>query len=233
MFSLALGGLLLAAALPGRAQTSADTPAAPRFYVGLSAYTSLYQPLGYQALSSQSRTGFRVPVQLTAGYQLRPRLAVQLGLVSTSNTYSYGFAGHTYTSNGVSIYTSSYFALDGANTSRQLSASALARYTLTRNPAHRVQFDALGGFTLEHGSSYERGTRADSVGAMLVSTPFSVRSSRNNLLLTAGLGTRVRLSPRFELFYDFTLNKNLNRAGYLPGTLTGSSALGLRYRFGR
>jgi hypothetical protein len=96
-----------------------------------------------------------------------------------------------------------------------------------------VQFDALGGFTLEHGSSYERGTRADSVGAMLVSTPFSVRSSRNNLLLTAGLGTRVRLSPRFELFYDFTLNKNLNRAGYLPGTLTGSSALGLRYRFGR
>ena len=90
-----LSGLLLGAALPGRAQTT-ETPPTRRFYVGLGAYSSLYQSVGYQALSSQSRTGFRVPMQFTAGYQLRPRLAVQVGLVYTNNTYNYDYAGRIY-----------------------------------------------------------------------------------------------------------------------------------------
>ena len=233
-----LGGLLLAAALPALAQTPAETPAAPRFYVGLGAYSSYYQPFGGNAISSTGlrvpaqSTGLRVPVQLVAGYQLRPRLALQMGMAYGGSTNDYRYEGIQYYYSGTGIQ-SAYSRYRATNTARTTSVSVLARYTLTRNPAHRVQFDALGGFTLEHQRSYLRGTQADSVGGALVESDFSYRSSRNTLLLTAGLGTRLRLSPRFGLFYDFTLNKNLNRAGYLPGSLTGSSALGLRYRFGR
>ena len=223
MRSLVLGGLLLAA-FPAFAQT---TP--PRYYVGLGAYSSYYQQLG--GLSQASRTSVRVPLQLVAGYQLRPRLAVQLGVAYSGTTGTYSTVGRAY--GPANPTQGTYFDYNATNTQRSVSVSALARYTLTRNPAHRVQFDALGGFTLERTSNYLRGTQTDSVGGALVASPFSYRAARNTLLLTAGLGTRLRLNSRFELFYDFTLNKNLNMPGYLPGSLTGSSALGLRYRFGR
>ena len=228
--SFALGGLLAAVTLPARAQTSADAPAAPlpgtaRYYVGLGAYSSYYQQLG-----GQHNNSFRLPVQLVAGYQLRPRLAVQVGVAYSGNTFRYAFVGRPYGSGPTG-----YIDYRADLTSRVLSASVLARYTLTRNPAHRVQFDALGGFTLEHGSSFERGTQADSLGGTLNVTNFSNRTSRNTLLLTAGVGTRYRLSSHFELFYDFTLNKALNGPAPHPAPMgfTGSSTLGLRYRFGR
>ncbi|MCI1189230.1 outer membrane beta-barrel protein [Hymenobacter sp. DH14] len=224
--SLALGGLLLAAALPAHAQTA---PAAARYYVGLAAYSSYFQPLG--DLSQANRNEVRVPLQLVAGYQLRPRLAVQVGVAYSGTTASYATAGRAYSPANPTQGT--YFDYNATDTQRRVTLSVLARYTLTRNAAHRVQFDALGGFTLEHGRTFLRGTQADSVGGAFVVSPFSYHASRTNLLLTAGLGTRLRLSPRFTLFYDFTLNKNLNMPGYLPGSLTSSSALGLRYRFGR
>ncbi|WP_345121408.1 outer membrane beta-barrel protein [Hymenobacter antarcticus] len=226
--SLALGGLLFAAALPARAQASAETPAPPRYYVGLGAYSSSYQQLGGQSTAYNSSV--RLPVQLTAGYQLRPRLAVQVGVAYSGSTMHYAFVGRTYGSGPTG-----YIDYRADLTSRLLSTTVLARYTLTRKAAHHVQFDALGGFTLEHGRGFERGTRADSLGGTRNVTNFSNRSSRSVLLLTAGLGTRFRLSPRFELFYDFTLNKALTGPASRPApvSLTGSSALGLRYRFGR
>lgn len=228
--SLPLGGLLLATVLPARAQTSTETPAAPlpgtaRYYVGLGLYSSYYQQLGGQANRS-----VRLPVQLTAGYQLRPRLAVQVGMAYSGTTARYAFTGRTYGSGPAG-----YIDYNSTLTFRVLSASVLARYTLTRNPAHRVQFDALGGFTLEYGSGFNRGTQADSLGGTRNVNSYSYRTSRNALLLTAGLGTRYRLSQRFELFYDLTLNKALTGPDPHPAPvgLTGSSALGLRYRFGR
>ena len=227
--SLTLGGLLLGSVLPARAQTSPTAPATPlpgtvRFYVGLGAYSSYYQQLGGQFNSST-----RVPVQLTAGYLLSPRLAVQVGLAYSGTTARYAVTGHVY-GNGPA----GYIDYNSTLTSRVLSASVLARYTLTRNPAHRVQFDALGGFTLEHSSVFNRGTQADSLGGTRNVNSYGYRTSRNTLLLTAGLGTRFRLSPRFELFYDLTLNKALTGPDPHPAPIgfTGSSALGLRYRFG-
>ncbi|MGY3087796.1 hypothetical protein ACVWYF_000822 [Hymenobacter sp. UYAg731] len=226
----ALGGLLLAAALPTHAQTTPEPSAAPRFYIGLGAYSSYYQLLGGQ---SGYDTPVRLPVQLVAGYRLRPRLAVQVGVAYSGNTAHFANVGLAY--NPTSPTRGTYFHEYATSTLRNASVAVLARYTLTRNPAHRVQFDALGGFTLEHSSGFERGTRADSLGGALIVNPYSSRAARNTLLLTAGLGTRVRLSQHFELTYDFTLNKALTSdspTGHFQG-LTSSSALGLRYRFGR
>jgi Outer membrane protein beta-barrel domain len=226
--SLAFGGLLLAAALPGRAQTTTDAPATPRFYVGLAAYHSNYQNL---ASWRQGDTGFRVPVQLTAGYQLRPRLALELGVAYSGRTATYAYDGYRYDYT-TGTPTTSYFQHSATYTGRTTSVSALARYTLTRQPAHRLQVDVLGGFTLLHATSYARGfDRNDSSGSPQT-TSFDVHSAATDLLLTAGLGLRYRLTSRFGLNLDVTTNRNISRPTTYTG-FTGSTALGLRYGFGK
>lgn len=245
--SLALGGLLLAAALPARAQTSSDTPAAaPRYYVGLGAYSSFYQPIGhsepgYTAYIKSS--SFRLPVQLTAGYHISPRVAVQVGLAYSTGTTQYGqtFVYNAPTPGAPSPYTT----IEGHSTQTQLATSVLGRYTLTANPANRLQFDALGGFTLERSILSNQGTYTDGSQGTAVSNNYDYSRTQNTLLLTGGIGARYRLSRCLELTYDLTVNKALNNInsygnsngsgsiGSPSNTLTTSQALGLRYRFGR
>ena len=227
--SLALGGLLLlTAAAPALAQTVADAPAAPRFYVGLAAYHSNYQNL---ASWRQGVSGFRVPVQLTAGYQLRPRLALELGVAYSGHTIAYAYDGYRYDYTTGSA-SARYYQYSSTITGRTTSVSALARYTLTRQPAHRLQVDALGGFTLVHSSFYSRGFERDDLSGSPQPTSFAIRGTSNDLLLTAGLGLRYRLNPHFELNLDLTTNHNLNHPTAY-NRFTGSTALGLRYRFGK
>lgn len=217
---LALGALLLASPLLGRAQTP-EAPAAPRFYVGLGAYHSNYQNLGSW---QQGDTGFRVPVQLTAGYQLRPRLALELGVAYSGHTTRDAYDGYYYNA-GVP----SSFQYSSAFTARTSSVSALARYALTRRPAGRLQVEALGGATLLHRTFYRRGFETNSLSGSPQNFPFAYRSSFNDLLLTGGLGLRYRLSSRFALNFDVTTNYNLSDSYY---GFTGGAGLGVRYRFG-
>lgn len=218
-------GLLLAAPFPVLAQAPDAAPAAAhRFYVGLAAYHS-----NYQNLSSwrQGDTGFPVPVQLTAGYQLRPRLALELGAAYSGRTGVYAYEGTQYG-------TSTVFSYQYSNTftERITSVSALARYALTRQPAHRFQVEALGGFTLVHRNTYSRGFEADDFSGTFETRPFADRINTNNLLLTAGLGLRYRLAPRLGLGLDLTTNRNLSSPEVYKG-FTGSAALGLRFQLGK
>ncbi|GAB3863974.1 hypothetical protein GCM10028824_00900 [Hymenobacter segetis] len=243
--SLALGGLLLSTALPALAQTSTETPALPgttlpgtttplppRYYIGLGAYSSFYQSLGHASEGSYDYN-FRLPVQLTAGYQLSPRLAVQLGVAYSAANYRYD----QFLLNTTPGQPASYNSMAGSKKQQQTSVSALARYTITANPAHRLQFDALGGATFERGTAYYQGSRTDNAQGPLTTTNYDYHVSQNTWLLTGGVGARYRLSRHFELTYDFMVNKALNdtnRYGSgLTNTLTTSQALGLRYRFGR
>jgi hypothetical protein len=225
---LALSSLLLGSPLITLAQSTEPAPV-PRFYVGLAAYSSYYQQLGGHF---QPTTGFGVPVQLTAGYQVRPRLAVQVGGAYSGNTTSYASEGQEYTTPGTPP---SYFRYQGARTIRTTSISVLARRTLTRNPVHRMQFDALFGLGLEHRTSYTRGSSADSLGGSLQTSDFSYRSSGTGMLLTLGAGARYQLCPRFDLTFDLSANymAPLGRRYSTVRGITGSAALGLRYRFGK
>ncbi len=224
LFRLAGCVLLLSLPLLGRAQT-ADAP--PRYYVGLSAYSSDFQPLGGTYYG-----GTTVPVQLTVGYQLRPRLAVQLGVAYSGNS-------RTYTNDGpYGIYTAAgspaYFATYSGRTSwRSASAGLLARYTLTRQPTHRVQFDALGGLTLDYDRTNYANTRTDTdnMQTVIATTAYDEHVSRTNLLLTGGLSTRYCFGQRLEAVLDVTLSRSFLRGQY--SGLPGSTALGLRYRFGQ
>lgn len=219
-------GLLLAAPLRSFAQTTDAAPVAPsRFYVGLAAYHSNFQNLGSYRFGD---TGFRVPVQLMAGYQLRPRLAVELSAAYSGRTNRYAYEGYYYDAAGNGYNNK----LTSTTTARTTSVSALARYTLTRQPAHRLQVDVLGGATLVHRSFYSRGSETNDFSGTLQTMPFSQCSAANDLLLTAGLGLRYRLTPRFGLNFDLTTNYNLNHPATF-NTYTGSAALGVRYRLGK
>lgn len=221
----ALSGLLLALPVAGYAQSAAPA-STPRFYVGLAAYSSYYQPL-----SGGAYRGTRVPFQLTVGYQWRPRLAVQAGLAYSGTSYSYSNVGRTYPSASLK---GNYFDYNGSATQRNSSVSLLARYTLTRKPEHRVQFDAVGGFTWERASYRDAGTRADSVQNSLIISNYDEGSAANRLLLTIGPSVRYRFGRHLDLYYELLFNTSLASSEYyqIKG-LTSSSALGLRYRFGQ
>jgi hypothetical protein len=187
-----LGSLLLAAPLTGFAQTTAPVP---RYYVGLAAYSSGYQPLGGNYYS-----GTRLPFQLTAGYQLRPRLAVQVGVAYSGGSYSYFNAGRYYTSAGAAASPYSYYEFQGRNQERNTSVALLARYTLTRQPQHRFQADLLGGVTLERERYNALSTRtfSDSTRTNVVTTNSDDTVRSNDILLTAGASARYRFGRHLE-----------------------------------
>lgn len=220
-----LGGLLLVLPFASHAQ-STDPISPPRFYVGLAAYSSYYQPLSGGAYRST-----RVPLQITAGYQWRPRLALQAGLAYSGVADNYSYIGRTYSSTSLR---GNYYDANGRATQRNTAASLLARYTLTRKPAHHLQFDVLGGFTWERSSYRDTGTRADSVQRSLVVSPYDDQSAINQLLLTVGPSVRYGFGQHLEVFYNLLFDTSLASSQYyqMKG-ITSSSALGLRYRFGQ
>lgn len=216
---LAFCGLLVSTPLLSVAQSSpvapADAAPAHRFYVGLSAYTSQHETWG-----SRNGQPFTYPVQVTVGYQLRPRLALQLSAVSAGTSSS--FSSVLPQANGTLVpYTRTA-------DNRSTSISALARYTLTRNPANRLQVDGLGGFTLHHYSFDGKGAYLDSNAPTGIAT-YDQHSRTTDVLLTGGVSVRYRLSSRFEAVVDGTLSTSLRAAR----DLTPAGAVGVRYNFGR
>jgi hypothetical protein len=223
-----LGSLLLGSSFASCAQ---GIPAAnPRYYVGLAAYSSSYQALGGTYYS-----GTRIPFQLTTGYQLRPRLAVQVSVAYSGQSYNYFDTGRYYTMSGAAASPYAYYEFQGRNQERNTSVALLARYTLTRKPQHRFQADLLGGFTLEreHYNALATRTFSDSTHANVVTANSDDTFRSNNILLTAGASARYRFGRHLETLLDFTLNQRLTNTRDRYNALTSATALGLRYRFGR
>ena len=215
---LLYSALLVAVPLATLAQNTDPLPA-HRFYGGVAVYTGAAQSLG-----GYYGGGYSVPVQATLGYQLRPRLAVQVGLAYSSVKSDYSYTTDYVDSNSNPI---SYLTTTGY-TRRTFTTSLLARYTLTRQAAHRFQVDALGGPSLTHStgrSTYSE--TATSQGNSSVSySDYSY--NYNNLLLNAGPSFRYRFGKQLEAVYDILFNVSLTNS--FNGST--SMALGLRYRFG-
>ena len=222
----ALSGLLAASPLLGLAQATSPAPT-PRYYVGLALYASDYQPLG----GSYYR-GVTVPVQLTVGYQLRPRLAVQASVAYSSANANYFGLGKYYSGSAAAASPYAFFEYHGSTSSRTISTTLLARYALTRQAAHRLQVDVLGGFV----QVYQRSTRTqvqtdtDSTQTVLVTRSTGSEVEQYDLLLAAGASARYRLGRHLEAVFDVMLNHNL-KASPITG-YPSATALGLRYRFG-
>jgi len=219
-----LAGLLLGAPLLGYSQAT-EPASLPKFYAGLAAYVSSFQSVG-----STLTTGFPVPLQAALGYQLRPRLAVQASVAYRGEAYTYSYSSRDYFASG---QVSPAYEVSGTSRRRALSAAVLTRLTLTRQAAHRLQFDLLAGLTLEHLGYAWDAVRTDSAAAPVAS---AYTSHTTGLLVTAGPGLRYRFGPRLEASYNWLFSSSL--AGFDNGTSyryrpSSSMALGMQYRFGR
>jgi hypothetical protein len=212
--SIGAGAVLLSLPLLSFAQTT--EPETPRFYVGVSAYTNWYQRASRGIDDSKWP-----PLQLTLGYQLRPRLAVQVSAAYTDSPGSYAGTVSDFRGFPLGQYSNEY-----RNTS--LSITALGRYTLTRTPSRRFQIDALGGFTLDRDTYSGKGYGPDYTTPG-ETVPFERSSQTNHYALSVGPSFRYRLLSGLEAVGEGTVNMDLRA----PRVVTTSGAIGLRYRFGR
>lgn len=211
---IAFAALLGSVPLLGRAQSPADGAATPapahRFYVGVAAYSSEFEHFG-----RRDGQPFTAPVQVTLGYQLQPRLALQVGFVSSA--YSRSLDSNAIQADG----TLGPHRVKSRNRSR--SFSALGRYTLSAPSLSRLQVDALGGVTV-HQQTYDFSvTGSPSYG------DYERHSRTTDIQITGGVSARYRLSSHLQAVADGTLNVGLG-AGREAAP---AGALGVRYTFGR
>jgi hypothetical protein len=219
-----LGGALLSAPHVGHAQSS-GLPTEPHFYGGLGLYSSNNQQLQWR-----NNDQAQIPVQALVGYQLRPRLAVQLGLAycGTSSDYAYSLSYSSYYPSPPNTFID--FA--GIYKRRIATTTLLARYGLTRTAAHRFQADLLGGPKFEYVYYSDSGSRTTHDQASPVTTTYDNPNHSTQFALSLGIGLRYRLASRLELAYEFTFDQPLY-SGYSGGnSLQSTAALGLRYHFG-
>lgn len=223
---LILSSLLLGLPLVSVAQAEQPAPI-PRLYVGLAAYSGPYQRFGS---TNMNGTDINIPVQATVGYQLRPRLAVQLGLIYSGYKRGYHYAyDYTDTNTNQLNYSTNYtYSL------RTFDASLLLRYTLTRKAAHRFQADVVGGLRLTHQRGHRVGSDIysyvnPSQGPSTI-VEYDNLYAGNVLSADLGPGFRYRFGQRLEAVADILF--------CLPVTgnyhhVDSSLALGLRYHFGQ
>jgi hypothetical protein len=211
--------LLFGAPLASLAQGTSPAPSY-RLYGGVALYTDGGQPLG-----GFYRGRFNYPVQATLGYQLRPQLAVQVGLAysGTKGNDSYSDEYVDADSN-LNTYTSA-----SSYSRRTYNTSVLARYTLTRKAAHRFQVDALGGPSFEHYVSHFASTQTTTSQGVVSVSSCDQSYRYNSLLVNLGPSLRYRFGGRIEAVYDLLFNVSLTA----NHRTDASMALGLRYRFGQ
>lgn len=225
-YQLTLGGLLLGLPLVGFAQETRSV-LAPELYVGVAVYSGPYQRLDFTNIGASNSN---IPVQVTVGYQLRPRLAVQLGLAYSGNKYTHEYE-YDFTdtnTNQIHYNTTSTYTL------RTFDTALLLRYTLTRTSTHRFQTDLVGGFQLTHQRARRVGTDNYSYVNPSQGIPVSVEYDEfyryNVLNVDLGPSFRYRFGQRLEAVGDLIFN--LPVTGNYHG-LDSSLALGLRYHFGQ
>ncbi len=206
---------LVTSALPLMSVAQTSTSIASKFSIGLTGTYAKYDaPNQY------------IPT-LTAGLQLTPRLALQLGVGYIWDKYSYGSSKGSYFDSQTNEFRNevSWFTYK-----RLLTVPLLARYTITPL-AKRWQVDILGGAT----GLYYFGHFDQTFSTTTQSDQHITTDSYDNFtgLLSLGLGLRYALNPHVELVGDALVNTSWNNPynGYIR-SYPGSFSLGARYRFG-
>jgi hypothetical protein len=204
------------------AQDSAPASASPHFFVGLGG--SIYT---YQRLNGFSQNS--LAPMLTAGLQVRPRLAVQLGATYRQDTRRSTFAGQR-PDNAGQLQPGNYSSVSRA---RFVSVPLVARYTLTANLAQPFQVDLLGGATLlQNWYDYKEEFTSTTTQTITPNT-FDNSSTSTEGFLSLGPSARYRLAPQLDLTGDFLFNYGLQNfgRGSVLDHLSANLMLGVRYHF--
>lgn len=206
-----LSASLLAGILPlvSAAQT---TPNSPRYYVGA----------GGSVLNSFGSGSSRIlGPSLTAGLQLSPQLAVQIGATVTWRNYSTGYSYTDYQLQQT-VYTNE-------SRSKFITVPALLRYTLSP-VAKRLQFDALVGLSFLVNTS-----RSTSTTLFPDQTQYESSTRYSNLRgsLVLGPALRYSLTPRVALTAEVPVNLVIgNSYGSFSNRFFYNLQVGARYNFG-
>lgn len=206
-----LSASLLAGILPlvSAAQT---TPNSPRYYVGV----------GGSVLNSFGSGSSRIlGPSLTAGLQLSPQLAVQIGATVTWRNYSTGYSYTDYQLQQT-VYTNE-------SRSKFITVPALLRYTLSP-VAKRLQFDALVGLSFLVNTS-----RSTSTTLFPDQTQYESSTRYSNLRgsLVLGPALRYSLTPRVALTAEVPVNLVIgNSYGSFSNRFFYNLQVGARYNFG-
>lgn len=219
-----LGPLL--GTFPGHAQAPAPA-AAPRFYVG----GHLLYRAAYQVFYAKEPYSEEVDLwQLTAGGNVTPRLAVQLGL-SYRQEYDRRNPYYAFT-----LPNGDYMESRGTYENWTYVVPLLARYAVVPPSKFRLQVEALAGVTVL-GTKY-RVREEDRVNGQVVSRN-SFGEQLTQGYYTVGAGVRCPFGRRVEGVFDWTYSRNVRAApeavhrtttGNRYG-LTRALSVGVRYRF--
>jgi hypothetical protein len=206
-----LSASLLAGILPlvSAAQT---TPNSPRYYVGV----------GGSVLNSFGSGSSRIlGPSLTAGLQLSPQLAVQIGATVTWRNYSTGYSYTDYQLQQT-VYTNE-------SRSKFITVPALLRYTLSP-VTKRLQFDALVGLSFLVNTS-----RSTSTTLFPDQTQYESSTRYSNLRgsLVLGPALRYSLTPKVALTAEVPVNLVIgNSYGSFSNRFFYNLQVGARYNFG-
>lgn len=206
-----LSASLLAGILPlvSAAQT---TPNSPRYYVGA----------GGSVLNSFGSGSSRIlGPSLTAGLQLSPQLAVQIGATVTWRNYSTGYSYTDYQLQQT-VYTNE-------SRSKFITVPVLLRYTLSP-VAKRLQFDALVGLSFLVNTS-----RSTSTTLFPDQTQYESSTRYSNLRGSLVLGPVLRysLTPKVALTAEVPVNLVIgNSYGSFSNRFFYNLQVGARYNFG-
>ncbi|MDJ0364382.1 hypothetical protein QMK33_04405 [Hymenobacter sp. H14-R3] len=236
-------GLLLGAApplarLPLRLSAAEDATLRPRYYVGVQGGSYNYQvrfdnfdpyaarPGGFPSFFQRAGVGsYGVEVKnpyVYVGYQLRPRLAVQLGYQ--------GQAGTGRSESYVLVGAQQILLNASENYQQTLTFPLLLRYAITRQYLQRVQFEVVGGVALSYArvrfseTKYDNGQVKDQFAFARQTTSGHAIGGLN---VGYGFGRRRKLQATAE--YVFIQNLQTSFSGF--EVLQAGGSLGLRYRF--
>jgi hypothetical protein len=193
--AIALPLLSAAQAVPTTGPDGPATRRSPTFYLGVAAATGLLaSPDGFSGTPTGPTTYNHVPLlpKLTIGWQVLPRLALQLSGQYAQQTDTYSFVQGSPDVNGQVVF------IPGFHSFRLHSVAVpiLARYTLTSNLARRFQVDLLGGATL--------------VGTTPEATTIRYDKSSTDVQLSLGPSFRYRVAPHWEVTADVVANYRLS-----------------------
>lgn len=205
---------------------SAQAQKAPgRFYAGVGINSSNYIVEYKFGLPADYEAG---RWQTTLGYYITPRFALQVSYSGGKSSYSGIAEGVTLTGERMQQITNS--------ASSFYAVPILVRYTLTKRPEKRLQFDVLAGLTFARGNYTE--SYSETLGEK-TTLETSAQYDLQHSYFTAGVAARYVFSRHWELEVTYTLSRNTKRMPDFYNEMTGSPygltsgyGLNLRYRFG-
>jgi hypothetical protein len=218
-------GLTCLISLFSKAQAQAQQPSR-QYYVGLGGVVGSYQ-------LTATHTNSVLAPQLLGGVRLSPRLALEASLaVYHSRTENSG-SGIYQQVDSANNFTYLPATFRSVYQQRTQAVALQARYALLRQPAAKLQLDALLGVAVVHSDTYGFNATIDQNTQATVRNQYYVRYDATGGCLLLGPSLRYRPAPHLELASEFVANfaaGGQQRVG--RNRLSGTLGLSARYLFG-